>query len=42
MCVIVALREDTMHKAMQEDTIATQTSDFTLVQARTISFMSPV
>ena len=38
----VVLREKSMHKAMQEDTIATQTSDYIRAKPRTISFMSPV
>jgi hypothetical protein len=41
-CVTIVLRENTMHKPMQEDTFATQTSDYIFAQHRTISFMSPV
>ena len=37
LCVTVVLRDNTMHKTIQDDTIATQTSDYILAQPRTIS-----
>ena len=42
VCVTVVLRKDSMLKAMQEETIATQTSDYILAQPRTRSFMPPI
>ena len=41
MCDFV-LRENSIHKAMQEDTIATQTNNYIYAKPRTILFMSPV
>ena len=38
----VVLRENSTHKAMQEDTVATQTNDYILAKPKTISFMTPV
>ena len=40
--VIVVLRENSMHKAMQEDIVATQTSVYISAKPRTKSFMLPI
>ncbi len=40
--VKVVLREHSMHKAMQEGTVATQTSVYILAQPRIVSSMTPI
>ena len=42
LCVTVVLRESNMHKTVQDNTVATQTSDYILAQSRTITVKSPV